>query len=67
MNQFIFMLRRKLKLTQREMAKILDISSTTLHNYEVGERFPRLYIAYRIIDLATLNDMKITLEDIYPR
>ena len=59
--------RKKIKISQTLMAKQLGISGVTLCCYEKNIRRPKLEIAYRIIDLAKLHGISLTLEDIYQR
>ena len=58
-------LRAELRLTQTSFAKMLGISRTAVTYYEAHQRYPRLKIAYRILDIAKKNGIKLTLEDIY--
>lgn len=67
MANIVTQLRKKLKLKKHEMAELLDITVPGLHNYESGRRLPRPVFAYRIIDLAKLHGITLTLEDLYPR
>jgi DNA-binding XRE family transcriptional regulator len=67
MEHIVTKLRKKLNLRKSEMADLLDISTPGLHNYEIGRRLPKPEIAYRIIDIAKLNGVILTLEDLYPR
>jgi DNA-binding XRE family transcriptional regulator len=60
-------LREKLSLSQQDLGKILGITRMAISNYESGNRFPNLEIAYQIIDIANKSGLKASLEDIYPR
>lgn len=67
MNSLITSLRERIGLSKKEMAQWLQITRSGLHNYETGRRSPRPYIAHRIIGLAKLYGINLTLEDIYPK
>lgn len=53
-------LRAEKKLTQRDLAKELNIANSSIAMYETGERVPTLKIA---IEIA--NYFKIPIESIY--
>lgn len=59
--------RNKMKWSQRDMARMIGVSPVTLCCYETTIRLPRLKTAYRIVDLAQLHGITLSLEDIYPR
>lgn len=65
MSNIIHEMRKKAGLKQGDMAKQLGISSAALCGYEKNFRLPKIHIAYRIIDLAKVYGIILTLEDIY--
>lgn len=64
-SNMIFETRKKMGLSQTKLAKMIGVSGVALHHYEYGRRFPRIKTAYRIIEIAKLYGIAITLEDIY--
>ena len=48
-------MRTKLKLSQREVANILDVSPSVISAYEAGERTPSIEILLRLSDLYHCN------------
>ena len=54
-NEKIKVFREKLKLTQEEMAKQLEIGVRTYIRYEKGERFPTIDIVYKLARLDNIN------------
>lgn len=60
-------IRYKLGMSRKELAQGLRVTVGAISNYENGARFPRPFICYRLIDLAKSRNIKIKLEDIYPR
>ena len=48
-------MRAKLKLSQREVANILDVSPSVISAYEAGERTPSVEILLRLADLYQCN------------
>jgi transcriptional regulator with XRE-family HTH domain len=61
----IKVLRSKLKLTLSEMGKYIGVSRSAVSNYENFRRFPRALTALKIVELANLKGINITLEYIY--
>ena len=48
-------LRKKLKMTQEQMAKKLYLKRQTLSNYEIGKRVPDIYELVKIADLFDIS------------
>lgn len=59
--------RLQIGMSRSHLAKQLNVSYGAVANYELGTRVPNLMICYKIIDLAKKHNIKIELEDIYPR
>ncbi len=58
-------IRLKLSLTQKEFGQKIQVSQSSVCQYENGEREPRKKIAYKIIHLANKHGMDYSLNDIY--
>ena len=56
-------IRMNLYLERSEFAKLLNISTVSIFNYENGKRFPKLKIIKKIQDIATKNGMNYTIDD----
>lgn len=59
-------LRDRLRVSQREMARLLAVSNTSIHKYEAGAMEPKPCVAWRYIRLAREYRHRLRLEDIYP-
>ena len=55
----IVRIRTKLKLTQTEFAKLLDVSMHTVSSWEMGKSYPRAAAKVRICALRTMGKRKI--------
>jgi len=60
-------IRSQLGLTQNALAKALRVSRAAIWNYEAEIRHPSKKVAYKLIDFALANGIRISLEDVYPR
>lgn len=47
--------RKKIGYTQKEVSNLLNISTSTLANYEVGKRYPNPETIKKIIDLYDIS------------
>lgn len=59
-------LRKKLQMTQVELAQELGCSQNTISQYEHGVKTPSVKIAQKMVRLAKENKIKVTLTDIFP-
>lgn len=59
-------LRLQMNLSQIDLANLLSIKQSTLSNYETGKRNPSLRICYKLMKLAKLKGLKVSLEDLRP-
>lgn len=57
-------IRRKLGLTQQQLAFILDASQQAVANYENGVRKPSIEFSCKLIKFAQERGLKVHLEDI---
>lgn len=56
-------LRLDLLLEQKEFGEMLGVTKTSICNYEMGNRKPRLPIIRKMVEIAKKNKVKISLED----
>lgn len=59
-------IREFLGFTQKEISDLLNISQCAYSQYELGNRSPSIKVSYKLIKLASLSGMKLTLELIKP-
>jgi DNA-binding XRE family transcriptional regulator len=59
-------LRIKMCLSRKELGKLLDIAARTIIQYEFGYRNPSVGVCQRLIKLAKLKGINITLEYLRP-
>lgn len=59
-------LRLKMEFSQIELSNLLSIKQSTLSNYETGKRNPSLKICYKLIKLAKLKNIIISIENLRP-
>lgn len=57
-------LRKELGLTQQILADMLNISQSTLSNYESGYRYPSLKILYMYQEIAREKGKNLVITDI---
>ena len=55
----IIRIRKKYKLTQAELAKLLDVATHTVSIWELGKSAPRAAMKQKICDLRTLGKREI--------
>ena len=55
----IIRIRKKYKLTQSELAKLLDVATHTVSIWELGKSAPRAAMKQKICDLRTLGKREI--------
>ena len=55
----IIRIRKKYKLTQSELAKLLDVATHTVSIWELGKSAPRASMKQKICDLRTLGKREI--------
>jgi len=60
-------LRKTLGISRKTLSHLLGVTPAAIAYYESQQRCPRTEIAYKIIDLAAKKNIKIRLEDLYPR
>gem|GEM_PF-4009056 len=65
-NDFIKHLRLEMNLSQIEICNLLSIKQSTFSNYETGKRKPSISICYKLIKLAKIKGITVTLENIIP-
>ena len=63
----IIWLRKELDINPTQMAAELGVTAQTVSHYEHFARYPKIEIAYRLIDFAERSNKALSLEDIYPR
>lgn len=56
-------LRLRMGLGQDEFAKLLNVTVSTISNWEHGRRVPRMPHIREIIELAKKNKIKLTLDE----
>jgi len=66
LNNIFKKLRLDLQFNQKELADILGMKQSTLSNYETGKRNPSLKVCYKIIKIAKLKGIIISIEDLRP-
>jgi predicted transcriptional regulator len=65
-NEIIKKIRECLKIDQKELGKLLNISQSIISHYECGIREPSLIVCYKLINLAKSIQFEITLEMLKP-
>lgn len=59
-------LREEKKLTQSELAEKLNITQSTIHNYESGKRDVGLDMCRKIVSVLSMKGRKVTIDDVFP-
>lgn len=62
MSKKLIKLRKQKGLTQKELAKILNVSISTYKRYETGERVPNVYVAQHIASI-----LNTTVDTLFPK
>jgi transcriptional regulator with XRE-family HTH domain len=57
-------IRMALNLNQKNFADKLNLSKTSIYNYEEGRRKPKRSVVFKIRDLAKLNGIDVTLDEL---
>lgn len=65
--KLIFILRKRLGLTQKQLAEVAGISRISIARCELGISFPSQSSMKKIIDLAKKHDINVTFEDFYEK
>lgn len=65
-NNIFKQLRIYLQLDQHSFANLLNMKQSTVSNYETGKRKPSLRVCYKLINLAKLKGIVISIEDLRP-
>ncbi|QPB42197.1 helix-turn-helix transcriptional regulator [Rodentibacter haemolyticus] len=58
--------RKKINLTQQELAKEINITQGAIAHYETGRREPPINIAQRIISVMKNHGIDCTLDELFP-
>lgn len=66
MRDIIQQIRLKAGLSRASFANELKVTVAAISNYENGIRAPQIPIAYKIIRMARIYGLDVSLEDIYP-
>ena len=57
-------IRNELNLDQQSFAEKLELSKTAIFNYEKGTRKPKRSVIFKIKELARLNDIDVTTDEL---
>lgn len=60
-------IRDRLGMSREELGAQLQVSQATVWKWETGRAYPRVPLAWGLLDLAHRARMRMRLEDIYPR
>jgi transcriptional regulator with XRE-family HTH domain len=59
-------LRKLMNMSQKELCSLLNIKQCTLSNYETGNRHISIKVCYKLIRIAKLKSIHLTIEELRP-
>ncbi|OOH91877.1 transcriptional regulator [Pasteurellaceae bacterium 15-036681] len=58
--------RKRVSVTQAQLAEVLDFGQGRIANYELGTRTPSLATARKIVEALNRFGAEVTIDDVFP-